>query len=279
MVDLRALLEPDAVAVRAALHEHHVHVAGRDEDLAALERFAIHSLADFEFGKFVEPLGESGAVAGGDVLNDADGREIRGQDGEDVLKRLGAAGGGADENDLAGAGIVDGGGVDAERGGRCRAGDAGRAGGGFDFRDEFAREVGAEGSPRGFGEDIHRAGFEGLQGVLGALCTQGAENHGRHGVLSGEDFQEGDAIHFRHLNIESQNIRLELQDHVPGFVGVGSGANHFDRGIGRESIRNKPPENRGVVHNQNAGFPKAHADFLKAQHHGPQIRRPAPRES
>ncbi len=59
---------------------------------------------------------------------------------------------------------------------RCRAHDAVGTGGGFDFRDEFAREVGAESFPRGFGENIYRAGLESLEGVLAELTNMFAGN-------------------------------------------------------------------------------------------------------
>jgi hypothetical protein len=114
-MDFRTLFEGDSVAVVATFAKDHVKVAGCNEDESATKNIPFAGFANFELRDFVEAIGESSAKGGGNVLDDANGREIRGEAGEHILECLGAASGGSDQNDLAGI-VVRTSGGDGSRG-------------------------------------------------------------------------------------------------------------------------------------------------------------------
>ncbi|MPN34756.1 hypothetical protein SDC9_182250 [bioreactor metagenome] len=87
-------------------------------------------------------------------------------------------------------------------------------------------------------EDRHRAaGFfehfdgtraQGFEGFARAGGRQRAHDDHRHGPVFHEQAQESKPIHPRHLDIQCDDVRLQLQHLVPGHVRVHGGADHFD---------------------------------------------------
>jgi hypothetical protein len=114
-MDFRTLFEGDSVAVVATFAKDHVKVAGCNEDESATKNIPFAGFANFELRDFVEAIGESSAKGGRNVLDDANGREIRGEAGKHILECLGAASGCSNQNDLAGI-VVRTSGGDGSRG-------------------------------------------------------------------------------------------------------------------------------------------------------------------
>ena len=69
-----------------------------------------------------------------------------------------------------------------------------------------------------------------------------------------EDFQERDAVHPRHLDIEREHVGLELDNFVPRDKRVDRCADDFDLRIRIERVAGQLAHDRGVVHDENADF-------------------------
>ena len=62
-----------------------------------------------------------------------------------------------------------------------------------------------------------------------------------------EPAQEAQAVHARHFDVEGDEIRLVLQDHVSGDEGIRGSANDLDVGLAAQSVAQHLPHDRGVV--------------------------------
>jgi len=69
------------------------------------------------------------------------------------------------------------------------------------------------------------------------------------------------AVHFRHLDVENDHVRIELGQLLQGNTAVRRGADHFESGIARQLLGNEPPKNDGIIHDENAKF--GHDSFLE----------------
>ena len=67
------------------------------------------------------------------------------------------------------------------------------------------------------------------------LCKAGANDY-RDGVLRHEFFEERQAIHARHLDIEGDHVGDLLADSLSGDKGIARGGDDLDLGIGREQV-------------------------------------------
>ena len=74
-----------------------------------------------------------------------------------------------------------------------------------------------------------------------------------------ENLQKRQAIHARHLNVQRQDIRLQLQNHIARHVRIAGRAHNFNFRILRQSVGNHAAHDCGIVHHQ-------HADFLLETH-------------
>lgn len=145
-----------------------------------------------------------------------------------------------------------------ENGWRCR--DRGRrsahAGGGCGL--DVARQLRAEFADgeraRRFRQHPDRAGLERGHGCGGASGGNGADDDDRDGSVLLEDFEKGQPIHPRHLDVEGQHVGVERLDHVARHVRIGRGTHDFDFRIPREGVGNHATDDRGVVHDEDFDF-------------------------
>jgi len=100
-VDGRSVIELHHV-VGAAARQLHVPVARRDVGMARQHALAVHCLADGDLAQRVQPRGEALGEAHGHVLRDQDRGRIGRQAHQHLADRLGASGGGADDDELLG---------------------------------------------------------------------------------------------------------------------------------------------------------------------------------
>ena len=63
-------------------------------------------------------------------------------------------------------------------------------------------------------------------------------------------FEEGDAVHARHLNIQRHHVGTQFQDFVPGGVRVRRCADNFDVRKRRQTDGDDLPRQRGVIDDQ-----------------------------
>ena len=128
-----------------------------------------------------------------------------------------------------------------------------RARGHLHFRNQFigvfrqsARDVDLR-----LRHEIDRAEFESAQGHLCALLRQGGNHHDRHRPEAHQVFEEREAVHPRHLDIERDDVRFELLDTLARGVGISRGADHFNVPIPAQHFAQELSHQRRVVNDEN----------------------------
>src|ERR1019366_43016 len=104
----------------------------------------------------------------------------------------------------------------------------------------------------GFGQNFDGAEFQGLKGGKAGRLSQAADDDGRHRVEMHQLFQEGEAIHAGHFDIQRDHVGLEREDFVARDVGVGRGADHLDVALAGQGFAEDSADNRGIVNDQDA---------------------------
>ena len=203
----------------------------------------------------VEPFREAGGEAHRHVLDDDDARRIGGEGRQDAGQRLDAAGRGADGDDAIG-GFLQRGGDRLDR--RSRA--APRKAGHVRIRRrlyapadvvEHERQTIHQSENR-LGHHVDGAGLERFEAYALARLGQRRNDHRRRRHQRHEAFQEGHAVHFRHLDVERDDVGSQFHQEVASAVRVGRLPDHFDFGVLRQPDRQDLPHHGGVVDDQHA---------------------------
>ncbi len=79
-----------------------------------------------------------------------------------------------------------------------------------------------------------------------------ADHHDRHLQLAHDLAQGLDAIHARHLKIQSDGIRLEFFDFLERESAIHRGAHNVNGIVTLEQLRNEFAHERRVIHHQDA---------------------------
>ena len=210
---------------------------------------------------------------------------------EKLPDRLGAPGGGAEDDQLFRLG-GDNGSVGKHRIG----GKGGNDGGGLELRalsdpghgrrpDLLRQSVGVvlQGMGAvdlGLADEVHRSDLQSPEDDIRPLVGLGGDHQHRHGAKAHELFQKVEAVHPGHLDIEGQHVGVEIADHLPGRQGIGSLAHHDHIvGLGNDSGEDPPDQGR-VVHDQNLYLPHPPSSgFLVAGSTGTSLADPSRRIS
>src|SRR6266852_2181179 len=236
---------------------HHVAISRADEHAARNQKISRARFVNFEGAALIEALRKHFRESFGHVLHDHDGGlKIRGNLRQDILERVGTAGGNSDGNDAARRKrransfflnrlIVDDSG---------REPASGRALGHFYFCDQLIGDFfeAARGGVFRFGNKIDSAEREGFErGVPAFFRMRAEQDHGERRATH-DQAQRFHSVHARHFQIERHDIRLELLNFFQSKCAVHRGANDFDRGIARENRGDQFPHQRGIVHDQDS---------------------------
>src|SRR6266481_5441041 len=236
---------------------HHVAISRTDEHAACEQKISGARFVDFEGAALIEALREHFRESFGHVLHDHDGGlKIRGNLRQDILQRVGAAGGNSDGDDAARRKrransfflerlIVDDGG---------REPASGRALGHFYFCDQLIGDFfeAARGSVFRLGDKIDSAEREGFKRGVPAFFRMSTEqDHGERRAAH-DQAQRFHSVHARHFQIERHDIRLKLFYFFQSKCAVHRGSDDFDRGIARENRGNQFPHQRGIVDDEDS---------------------------
>ena len=256
-IDQRAIGNFDNV-LRAVTLEHHVFAAGGDQGKAGMHPVAVLRFADLYLAQAVEAFGEHCGEYGRHVLDDDDTETVGRQSRENGFQRLGAAGGGADGDDLIGGSgerrVVRGAehhvgskvGAAAWRRAQCtHVGFGGAAHGlndivGGIFKKRLQTEL-------GLGDDRSGTGSQRLEGGLRAFFGQRRADDHRRRAFGHYFLEEGNAIHARHFNIDDQYVGPDRTHPLQRKERVGGGTDHFDAGVGGQRLRDDLAYDSGVV--------------------------------
>ena len=185
------------------------------------------------------------------MLDDDHGGNGGGEGGKQLGDGLDPAGGGADGDQLGRTG-----GARRFHRRQRRPARPGEPDVGFRRRLDLGEYLFAEGRQgdrqilQRLGHEIHRAQFQRPEGDVGALAGQGRHHHHRHRPETHQLFQELDAVHPRHLDVEGQNVGREHLDLVAGDDRVDGGADHFEFGVGRENVGQQLADDRRIIDDQ-----------------------------
>jgi hypothetical protein len=257
------VVEPDA-DLPAAPPDLHVAAGRSNEDGAAGHEVALCRFAHLDHAARVQALGQRAREAHRHVLDDEHraGQRFR-QPRDDGLQGRGAAGGGADHDHL-GAGRVLGG-KDLgphlpyqRRRAQARPRDRGQhAHLGLQLPFE-PQEVHVALDGR-LVHEVHRAQLQAAEGDLGPLLRlRGEEEDG--GWTVRHDAPQGlEPVHARHLDVEGDHVRPQVEGLFPAFLAVHGHAHHLDVGRGAEHAGEGLAHERGIVDDEHAdhGAPAA----------------------
>jgi hypothetical protein len=231
-------------------------VAARSEKGATRHEFvAVLGLLHINFSDIVESAGERTCEVGGHVLGNDDGRRLGGNRGDHLVKGRRSAGADADGDDHAFGDVA------TERGGQDRrAHPAERSsitlGRGAEGMDDLVAESPERGGPLadGLGDVIHSAQAEGLQRGFGALLRFRGDHNDRQRALFHHPGEDLEAVEARHLDVERDDIRLELENLLEALGAVLGGGDHLNAfSAGEGALENSPHENR-VVDDEDASI-------------------------
>ena len=229
-----------------------------------MQLVAGNGLADFEGACFIQPFGKGLGKNGRDVLDDADARQAVRQAVEHKFQRLGAAGRGAQQDDLP---RIERPGT--REAGRLRRGVPGRRP--AQRRDRRAlhplaklrAQVADAPGGGGFAQHVHRPGFQRIQCGTRTGLRQGADDDDGHGPVFLQNSKERQAVHARHLDVQRKHVRIEFEDFVPRLVRIGRGADDLDFRVAAKGVADGVAHDGRVVHDQHADFFWVHARFMK----------------
>ncbi len=97
-----------------------------------------------------------------------------------------------------------------------------------------------------------------LAGLGERADDNGRNRHDRH-----EPLEEGHAVHLRHFDVERDHVRPQFDEKVAGPVGVGRLPDNLDLRIPGQACGENFPDERGIVHHENADFARCAHDGLR----------------
>ena len=86
--------------------------------------------------------------------------------------------------------------------------------------------------------------------VSAPLLGQRRNHDNRHWMAAHQLFQEGQPIHARHLDVESEHVRIQGLDLFSRDIRVAGCPNYFKLGVGTKDLREQLAHQRRVVHDQ-----------------------------
>ena len=92
----------------------------------------------------------------------------------------------------------------------------------------------------------------------GTRRGEGTHDDHRHGTVFHDEFEERDAVHARHLNIQRDHIGRQFQNLVPGRIRVRGCADNFDVGKRGQTAGDDLARQRGVIDHQKTNGSGAH---------------------
>ena len=95
---------------------------------------------------------------------------------------------------------------------------------------------------------------QGLQAQRRSRRRVRADDDDRNRLMLHQVPQEGQAVHFRHLDVQGDDIRAVLRDELTCAEGVGGLSNDLDVGLSSQSAGQHPSAGGRVVDDQHAGF-------------------------
>jgi hypothetical protein len=101
---------------------------------------------------------------------------------------------------------------------------------------------------------VESADLERRQGGLGAALRQRGHHDHRHRPELHDLVEKLDAVHVRHLDVESDHIGVELLYRRPRFKRVGSLTYDLDSRIGAQDRPDQAPHRRRVINNEYTCF-------------------------
>jgi hypothetical protein len=137
---------------------------------------------------------------------------------------------------------------------RTGAGGSRSPGTGAAARAWLRADVAEGGGAAGFAQHVEGPEPEGFEGVFGTALREGAHDNHRDGPALHEDFEEGEAVHARHLDVQRDDVGVEFLDLVAGGVGIDGGADDLDFGVSVERIGRHAADHGGVVDDEDADF-------------------------
>ena len=252
----RVIGEHHDIAQRHALHPH-MAVAGTNQSPACQQHISGTRFLHLDGATFIQPAGKHVGESFGHVLHHHDGAgEIRRQLRQQVLQRVGPSGGNADGHHPRGGSASARQGfrwplLFARRGGQLRR-DRSHAGMRryFDLADQLGGDLfhlRLSGVAR-LGDEIKCAQRQRFESGRGAGGGVRAYDDDRQLVSAGDLPQSFHAVHARHVEIESDHVRLEFFDLAQGKAAVNGRPYHFDGLVALQDLRNHLAHERGVIY-------------------------------
>ncbi len=226
--------------------------AGRQIDIAGLQRQAVAGLTNLRGAKPVEPVGESGGEMFRHVLGDDDRRAIGRQPADNADQGLDAAGRGSDGDDFVARPII-------RRRGAGRRRRAMAIGGPrldahlrryFDLVRQFIEAVLVAGVR--LHHAIDGADLQRLDRRFGSPGGEGRDHDHRHRPEPHDLVEKLDSAHVRHLDVEGEYIGIELLDRLARLGGVRRRADHLDGGIALQRGGDQALHGGRIVDDQDA---------------------------
>jgi hypothetical protein len=257
-VDARLVHKNRDVAVLHA-PDFDMAIARADQRAAGEKQITGLRLFHFDRGGFIEPPREHFGEALRHVLHhdEAAGKIMR-KLRENVLKRVGAAGGNADGNHA--RRIVRHANAPVFFGPRRRHGDdhfrSAGCSGGSNFLSEFSGDVidAAGGSFLRLGDEVECAESKRFESDGSAAFGLAADDDDGNVMPAGDLAQHLDAVHARHVEIERNDVGTELGDLFQAERAVHGGADDFDRRIALKNLRDQLAHQGRIVNDEDAEF-------------------------
>ncbi len=224
--------------------------AGRDIDVPLLDGHPVRRLDHAGRDLSVQSAGEHPGEAGRHVLDDDRRRAVVGIAGKQRAQRLHAAGRGGDRGNPAVPAEAFGGPHGAAR----LLKPVAASGGQLDHRRQSAVvEVAHDPqSARGLGIAVDRPQRERAHRRLGAGGGVRRHHDDRRRPQPHDLFEEGQAVHPRHLDVERHDVGIELADHRPRLDRGGGGADHLDLRIAAQQRGDDAAHRRRIVDDEGA---------------------------
>jgi hypothetical protein len=96
--------------------------------------------------------------------------------------------------------------------------------------------------------------------VVGSALGQRRDHHHRHRPQPHQPLEKVEAVHFRHLDVEREHVRIERLDHLARHQRVGRGADHFEIALAIDDVGQQAAHQRRVIDDQHAGL--AHDEWV-----------------
>jgi hypothetical protein len=100
------------------------------------------------------------------------------------------------------------------------------------------------------GHEVDRAQFQRAHGDFGAALGQRGHHQHRHRAQPHQLFEEVEAVHLGHLDVEREHVRVGLLDQLARDQRVGRHADHFHVRLARNDLAHHAADQRRVVDDQ-----------------------------